>query len=163
MNTGQRNERYARTHILVEATLATCQRLLNALRDERTALESDDSSALADAGSRKQIHLAQLQRHESNRQQLLASYRCEADLEAMRKFIEGFDGNGELMKVWNATIALLAQCRDTNNTNGTIVALRRRQVSEALRILRAGEEVPETYGPEGKKESTGQFRALAQV
>ena len=163
MTDAARQQRFQRTHALLTATVRSCERLLNALLDERGALQANDISALNGAISRKKIHLADLESHEKQRRALLAACRHKDDLAAMQRFIDDNDSRKQLNDLWSRTLQLLGKCREANTTNGVIIAAQRRQRSEAMSIIRQEEAEPDTYGPAGKTETTGQYRALAQV
>lgn len=163
MNPTERNERFACAREVLSPTVEAARRLKGALEDERSALENEDTSALAAAGSRKRVHIGELERLEGQRRQMLARFRYENDLKSMRSFIESCDDRGVLSARWRELIDLLEQCRHLNTVNGTVVQARRHQVSEALSIVRGGDNEAEVYGPGGKTETTGRFRALAEV
>lgn len=149
-------------HILAE-TQQSCERLRNALSDERDALGSNDTELLEAVVGRKKLHLADLEKLEHRRRALLAACNLKDDLPAMQRFVASHDTDGSLVALWRKTMDLVGECRDTNNTNGAIIAAQRQHREKALRLLSQQPEDPETYGPEGKKETTGQFRALAEV
>lgn len=163
MTDAARRQRFERTHALLTATVRSCERLLNALLDERGALQANDVPALNGAISRKKIHLADLEAHEKQRRSLLAACRHKDDLAAMQRFIDDNDNRRQLSELWARTLELLGKCREANTTNGVIIGAQRRQRSEALRVIRQEEVEPDTYGSSGKTETTGQYRALAQV
>ncbi|MEN7342605.1 MAG: flagellar protein FlgN [Pseudomonadota bacterium] len=162
--TTSHQQRFEQCDKLLSATLHSCDLLLKALHDERAAVKSRDPSALNDAVSRKKIHLAELEKHEKQRIALLEACNMPSDLESMKRFVVKNDNNeASLTRVWNATLKRLAECRDANNTNGTIIASQRQMHSDAIDAIRQQEQDPETYGPGGKTETTGQYRALAEV
>ena len=157
-------QRYLRARALLEATAHSCERLLDAMRDERVALQNADTAAVNGAVSRKKIHLADLESHEAERKALLSACGSAVSLDAMQAFIrDNDDPRKTLATLWGQTLDLLAQCRAANNTNGAIIAAQRRQHNEALKVIRQQEAEPETYGPQGQTETTGQYRALAEV
>lgn len=164
MTDSGRQQRFDRTKELLSATLHSCDRLLNALLDESAAVQANDISALNGAVSRKKIHLADLERHEQKRVALLNACKHKSDLESMQQFINNNDSQqATLQDLWSTTLTRLAACRETNNANGAIIAAQRRLHGDALSVLRQQEDPPETYGPGGKTETTGQYRALAEV
>lgn len=163
MNAAERNERFARAREILSPTVEAARRLKSALEDERGALENEDMQALAAAGGRKRVHIGELEKLESRRRQLLEHYRHGDDLSSMRGFIESCDDNGVLSARWRELIEVLEQCRHLNTVNGTVVQARRHQVSEALSVVRGNDSDVEVYGPGGKTETTGRFRALAEV
>ncbi len=163
MNDDARQQRFQRTHALLTATVRSCERLLTALLDARGALTSNDIAALNGAVSRKKIHLADLESHEKQRKSLLAACRHKDDLVSMQRFIDDNDSGKQLTELWARTIELLGKCRNANRTNGAIIAAQQRQRGEAMAVIRQEQPEPETYGPAGKTETTGQYRALAEV
>ncbi|MFK8053613.1 MAG: flagella synthesis protein FlgN [Woeseiaceae bacterium] len=164
MSESARQQRFERTETLLSETLHSCDRLLNALLDERAAVQDNDLAALNGAVSRKKIHLADLERHEQKRVALLSACKHKSDLDSMQRFVADNDNrNAVLQDLWSSTLKRLAECREANNANGAIIAAQRRLHGDALAVLRNQDEPPETYGPGGKTETTGQYRALAEV
>jgi flagella synthesis protein FlgN len=159
----ERNERFARAREILSPTVEAARRLKGALEDERSALENEDMPGLAAAGSRKRVHIGELEKLEARRRQLLERFRYDNDLSSMRSFIEACDDNGVLAARWRELIEVLEQCRHLNTVNGTVVQARRHQVAEALSVVRGSDNDVEVYGPGGKTETTGRFRALAEV
>lgn len=156
-------QRFEQTHALLSDTVKSCERLYNALQDERSALASDDARALDSAVGRKKVHLAELEKLEQRRRALLAACKRKEDLQSMQQFVVENDRNRALQALWSRTLELLAACRKANQTNGAVIASQRRNTSEALGVLRNEPQEPETYGATGKTETTGQYRALAEV
>ena len=163
MTMDARPQRFEHTRTLLVDTQRAAERLINALYDERTALRHDDTSSLTGAVGRKKVHLATLEKLDHQRRGLLASCRYSDDLDGMARFIADHDEGGALEMHWSKTLALLAEGREANTANGAIIATQQRQRAEAMRVLRGMPEEPETYGPEGKTETSGQYRALAEV
>lgn len=157
------SQRFEQTHALLSDTVKSCERLFNALQDERGALASDNASALDSAVGRKKIHLAELEKLEQRRRALLAACKQKEDLQSMQRFVVENDRNRALQALWSRTLELLAACRKANQTNGAVIASQRRNTTEALGVLRNEPQEPETYGASGKTETTGQYRALAEV
>ena len=156
-------QRFEQTHALLSDTVKSCERLYNALQDERVALAGDDAGALDSAVGRKKVHLAALEKLEQRRRALLAACRYKEDLQSMQRFVLDNDRNRELQALWSRTLELLAACRKANQTNGAVINSQRRNTGEALSVLRNEPQEPETYGATGKTETTGQYRALAEV
>ena len=162
-NSAALQQRRTQLQEILTQTQRSCERLRNALSDERDALRSNDTVQLDAAVGRKKLHLADLEKLEQRRRALLAACKLKDDLPAMQRFVTSSDADGSLTKLWQATMEMVAECRDTNNTNGAIIAAQRQHNSKTLGVLRDQPEAPETYGPEGKTETTGQYRALAEV
>ncbi|MEM6817640.1 MAG: flagellar protein FlgN [Pseudomonadota bacterium] len=157
--------RFERTQTLLSETQRAAERLLNALYDERNALRDDDSDALSSCVSRKKMHLDALEKLGHARQAMLAADDFDDTMQGMTTFVRRNDRDGVLESLWSRVIALLSECREANNGNGIIIASQQKQKQEALRVMR-GQDGPsdtETYNPDGKAETTGQYRALAEV
>ncbi|MEL7310333.1 MAG: flagellar protein FlgN [Pseudomonadota bacterium] len=159
------DQRYERTQELLSETQKFAERLLNALYDERNALRDADSNALAACAGRKKVHLAALERLGHERKAMLASNQTADTVQGMNAYIKTLDRGGALETTWSKVIALLSECREANKANGIIITAQHRQNQEALRVMRGdqGQAEPETYSPDGKTETTGQYRALAEV
>lgn len=156
-------QRFEQTRTLLRDTVKSCERLYNALQDERVALAGDDAAALDGAVGRKKIYLADLEKLEQRRRALLSACKRSEDLKSMQRFVVENDRNRELQALWSRTLELLAACRKANQTNGAVIASQRRNTGEAIGVLRNETQEPETYGATGKTETTGQYRALAEV
>ncbi|MEO0364389.1 MAG: flagellar protein FlgN [Pseudomonadota bacterium] len=159
------DQRFERTRTLLGETQKFAERLLNALHDERNALRDTDSNALAACAGRKKVHLAALERLGHERKAMLAASQTADTVQGMNAYIQSLDSTGTLEAAWSKVIALLSECREANNANGIIITAQNRQNQEALRVMRGdqGEAELETYSPDGKTETTGQYRALAEV
>ncbi|MEO1580420.1 MAG: flagellar protein FlgN [Pseudomonadota bacterium] len=158
-------KRFDRILALLNETQRAAERLLNALYDERNALRDDDSDALSSCVSRKKMHLDALEKLGHSRQAMLAADDVEDTMQGMTSYVRRNDRDGALEAVWSKVIALLSECREANNGNGIIIASQQKQKQEALRVMRGqdGTSDTETYNPDGKADTTGQYRALAEV
>ena len=121
--------------------------LATALAAERGALEQADADALHLAGSNKQAQLEKLEQLEAERQQLTRA--VAATTPAQRA-------------AWEDVLAALADCRQTNQSNGQLVGQRLRQVRQALSVL-TGSSDTGVYGPEGTLRVDHRSLSLAEA
>lgn len=122
------------------------------LREEREALARLDQEMLDPIISRKQLlceHLSQLA--EQRRQQL---GRADMASELQRL---------GLTAEWDKLTALAREARELNRINGTIIDARLQHNQQAMALLRAGEDVASTYGPEGLSQNSSSARHLGSA
>ena len=146
---------------VLETALSEATVLRDALERECRALTRIDADELALAGERKHAALEVLDRLEQQRRTLCASGGVEADADGMDALLARYDASGEIAEHWKALIATLGDCRRANAENGTLVASQRRQVLEALNVLRGSGQA--LYGRHGidRPNVTGQTLAEA--
>lgn len=156
---------FERSRALLSETRRNAERLLNALYDERNALRDDNSEAIAACVGRKKVLLATLDKLGHQRQAMLADAGIADNMQGMKRYIDTTDQDGVLNALWQSVVALLSESQEANNGNGIIIAAQQRQKQDALLMLRgqSTEAGTETYSPDGKAETTGQYRALAEV
>lgn len=71
------------------------------------------------------------------------------------------DPENRLARSWERLLQLAERCAELNRTNGGIINLRRRQVTEVLHIIGGGRA--ETYGPGRGGDVPDRKRAIARI
>lgn len=122
--------------------------LVQALEDERVALDESDSRALDQAGARKQSMMRQLEQLDAERQQLLAQLS---------------DSGATLEPEWKQLLGTLRECQQSNLRNGHTVGQRLLQVRRALSILTGHTGNTPIYGQTGALHINLQSRVFAEV
>lgn len=146
-------------------------RLLAALDSEKRALAGRDAQALEDAAGRKQAALAAIEGLERERRKLAQALGYGVSAQDMTQLIArvivefpNTRAVTELSAGWADLGSTLRRCRDTNATNGRVVASLQRRVQQALNLLRGGRGEVATYGRTGSTQLAGaSARALARV
>ncbi|MGE3600031.1 MAG: flagella synthesis protein FlgN [Dehalococcoidia bacterium] len=156
---------------IVAEQCSVASMLLESLSLEKTALAGRDSQALADAANRKQTALAAIERLEVERRRLTQTLGHGASAEDMTQLIArvGVEFPNarpvvELTAAWSSLGSTLRRCRESNATNGRVVASLQRRVQQALNLLRGGRGEVATYGRTGSTQLAGvSARAWARV
>ena len=142
----------------LEEGIGLAEALLQALADERAALESGEPEPLREAVARKEALFPRLQTLESNLRALLPQQGGQT--EALRKL----DGSGTLVARHEHLRILFERCAHQNRINGGIVELSQRHLQQSLAILRGNLGTAEgTYDPRGQlhAESPGHLLSKA--
>jgi flagellar biosynthesis/type III secretory pathway chaperone len=66
-------------------------------------------------------------------------------LSAVEKLLAWADPQGDLKVSWQSNLQLARRCRDINDRNGAIVAVKLGRVQQRLAVLR-GSPMPQVYG-----------------
>ena len=126
------------------------------LAEERRALESRDSTALAALAAQKQAAVRELEGLEARRLRALEQASVPNDAAGMLRLLAGADDQQR----WQDYLALAGRCQQANLTNGAVIRLRHQQITEALAVLSGDRR--ETYGPNGSSRPA-HSRALAEA
>ncbi len=142
----------------LEEGIGLAERLLQALADERTALESGNPEPLREAAARKESLFPSLQRLESELRGMLPHQGSQAEA------LQRLDESGQLATRHKRLRTLLERCAHQNRINGGIVELSQRHIRQSLAILRGNLGATEgTYDPRGRlhTDSTGHLLSKA--
>lgn len=119
------------------------------LAAEREALVAADAAALDRAGARKQALMQQLEQLDAERVQMS---RLEPAAAA------------QLEPRWREVLALLRNCHELNQRNGSLVGQRLAQVRQALAVLTGqGGDAKAVYGPAGELHTALRSHHLASA
>jgi flagella synthesis protein FlgN len=113
---------------------------------EREALDQADPTALNHAGDRKRVLLATLEQ-----------------LEAERLHLASMAGAAPQPPAWQALLAKLQACRETNQRNGQIIGQRLQHVRQALSVLTGQCEESGLYGAAGHLQHAHRSLPLASA
>ncbi|MDH3587981.1 MAG: flagellar protein FlgN, partial [Gammaproteobacteria bacterium] len=120
---------------LIDHELALTHELGAALADERDALRKVDPGALDAATARKQACIEDLSALDSERRHLCTTAGLAPDGSCMERLLIQVDPQGALTQRWQTLLAKLETCREANYSNGAMVRLQKRRVTEALGLL----------------------------
>jgi flagella synthesis protein FlgN len=146
----------------LEAEIACTLRLLELLQEEKRVLRGYDTAALNSLTTAKQHLLRELESHLTQHEQLLQQARVPSGQAGSVAFLRDLPDGDNTRILWDELQLLARQCRDQNEVNGGILALSRRQVQQALDVLRGGERQV-TYGPRGESRDEHHPQHLAKV
>lgn len=137
--------------------------LKETLTDERKALEVQDTEALQSSVAGKKRFIGELEMLETKRQEISVASGFGPGPEEMHEVARWCDEDLEIENRWQHFLQIARQCSDMNQTNGTIIHLRRRHTMSALSCLSRGSSDSETYGPGGREVATLLKRTLAEA
>ena len=139
--------------------LAELERLL--IR-ETVVVNGDDAAAIERIGDVRRSCLDKLTRLDAER---LAPGRMLAfgdGREGFGKLLAWCDSGDALRTRWEQNLLIARRCKDLNDRNGAVVALKLSQVRQALAQLRGGGSVP-VYGRQGSNVQKFARRELGQA
>lgn len=148
---------------LLEEEIRVSTVLWGTIKTEREALRDRDADGLTRASGLKQQCLAELEELDKDRRQMLELAELPADRAAFDTYLESLPDDHPITFRWQRLVGLLDQCRLGNAANGQMVAIQRTHVERALRVLRTGEAMPASYGPDGSPADTSAQRTLSSA
>jgi flagellar biosynthesis/type III secretory pathway chaperone len=141
---------------MLAAGLDAAGRFEALLAEERQALETRDSAALAALATRKQAAVSELESIEARRVRALKQAAIPNDAAGMQRLLASADDQQR----WQDYLDLAGRCQQANMTNGAVIRLRHQQIADALAVLSGDRR--ETYGPNGSGRPANS-RALAEA
>lgn len=149
---------------IVDASTEAADCLQRNLRDERRALELQDSDALGAAADGKRVCVSRLEALEKERQSVFTARHKGPGPEHMPALLAECGADDRIADGWRRFLKLAARCRALNTTNGAIIHRRRQQYAAALRIVSGSRtQSMDTYGPTGGAMPPRSSRALAEI
>jgi flagella synthesis protein FlgN len=133
------------------------------LRDELSALESQDVSALRSIASNKELCVRSMESLESERRTLCTRAGFAADEAGMSDMLKWCDQSNVVTPVWNSLLQCIKRCESLNRTNGAICRMRYEHVVNVLTVFSGGSGTAETYGPGGHSAPRFEQHALARI
>lgn len=148
---------------LIDRELQLTHELGEALAAETDALRTVDPGALDTATARKQICIEDLSALDAQRRQLCSSAGLTADRSGMERLLLLADAKGALTDRWHTLLTKLETCREANNSNGAMVRLQKRRVTEALGILHGEAANNAVYGDTGEVDDSAGNHVHAEI
>lgn len=140
--------------------------LLDALLQEQNALLNNSVTAIERALASKQQPIADLEKLNRQREEILRSKNYPENHAGMATYIHDHDpqDSQKLNTLWQQLQNLGAQCLQQNQLNGSIISTKRIYTHSALSILRGqGLEHPDCYTPAGQAQAKFQSQTLGQA
>ena len=150
-------------HRILDRSLDCANRLEDLLRDERSALELQDTEKLRTVTTSKELCVQCLESLESERATLCEAAGHDASESGMKDMLRWCDRSSVVTPIWNRLLQSARQCKALNLTNGAIGRLRYEHLMSALAVLNGGSSDTPLYGPEGQESARFEQRALARV
>jgi flagella synthesis protein FlgN len=136
--------------------LAQLERLLDR---EHATIIANDVEGLAKAGDERHTCMTALLRIEDERRSLCRMLNASTDAAGLHQVLIWCDPGQSLRKAWEACAASAKHCRERDDRNGALVAVRLKRVEGALGALTG--ETLSTYGPRGVYQGTRGSRVVA--
>ena len=148
---------------LIEQCLDYGSRLEALLRDELSALESQDVTILHSLSSSKELCVRSMDDLESERRTLSTRAGHAPDETGMADMLKWCDKSNRVTPVWNSLLQVIRRCDSLNRTNGAICRMRYEHVVNVLTAFSGGNGTTETYGPGGQSATRFEQHALARI
>jgi flagellar biosynthesis/type III secretory pathway chaperone len=140
---------------LLLGELAELKRFCALIEEERNVLTGAQADRLPDIAAAKASLAAQLSEFQIQRESLLAREGLPKGREGLEAWLERQPKSDvDTRRLWTELLALAAQARDGNETNGRLINLLLKQNQDALSVLLGG-------GSESIYGADGQSRTLA--
>jgi flagella synthesis protein FlgN len=140
---------------LLDKAAACARDLLHCLLQEREHLASRNLDDMQETTKTKMALFQQLESVEKQRHELLLASGYDAGNKAGMEGLLGMLGaKGAVLRTrWKEVLDTLATCRETNQINGGILELGKRQTEQALAVLRGQAGQSGLYDEGGTTES----------
>ena len=150
------------THML-PAELECARQLLDTLAVEHQALIRGDADSISAASSLKLQQMQRFQHLLSERDRILIKFGFPPGKEGTDAILSSGPADAATLENWEELKKMAVRLRDSNDLNGSIVALGQRHVQQALDILIGRAEENQTYGPAGDRSKGHRSNSLAKA
>ncbi len=151
----------------LERVLGDETRLLGELEQllEREAgvVRGSDASAIENIGGTRHQCVTALTRLDAERMEACRMLSYQANRDGFERLLAWCDPSHALRQKWQANLQVARRCKDLNDRNGAVVALKLGQVRQLLSTLRGGAASAQTYGRQGSRFEGFQRRELGQA
>jgi len=113
---------------------------------ETHVLQGEDVAAIHAIGTERHRCVERLTRLDAERTDLCRMLSFGTGLAALERLLAWADPEGQLGARWQTNLQLARRCREINDRNGAIVAVKLGRVQQRLALLR-GSPMPPVYGP----------------
>ncbi len=132
------------------------------LRRESAVVRSDDASAIENIGGSRQHCVDALSRLNSERTATCRMLSFGEGRAGFEKLLTWCDADHALYARWQRNLEVAGRCKDQNDRNGAVVAVKLGQVQQLLATLRGGSVEP-AYGRQGARFDGFAQRELGQA
>jgi flagella synthesis protein FlgN len=139
--------------------LAELQQLL---QREADIVRGDDASAIESIGGSRHRCIDQLTRLDQERAAACRMLSFGTGREGFEKLLSWCDPGRSLHARWQDNLRIARRCKELNDRNGAVVALKLGQVQQLLSTLRGGAAAP-VYGRQGVRFEGFGMRDLGQA
>ncbi|HEX4052001.1 MAG TPA: flagellar protein FlgN [Steroidobacteraceae bacterium] len=132
------------------------------LARETHILQGEDVTAIQHIGSERHRCVERLTRLDAERGDLCRMLSFGSGLTAIEKLLGWADPQGQLQAQWQSNLQVASRCREINDRNGAIVAVKLGRVQKRLALLR-GSPLPPVYSPRPARHTALAARDLGQA
>lgn len=129
------------------------------LKQEQEALVRADPGSLSDINNQKLTLLADLDRHEQMRAQILQSAPGENTRDAMSRWLADHTDQKATADMWQALMGLAREAKRLHDLNGQLITLHLQRTSELLAVLKRSEHQT-LYGANGQAHQSSGSRII---
>lgn len=140
---------------LLDTDIHTCQKLLQILEQEFSALNERKLEQLQLLLDQKQPLLVQLNQNASKRSNILRQQGFEPDSQGFAQLASQSAISTQLTHSHQSLGELLEQCQSANMRNGRLIRANQTSVNSALNIIRGGHNEPSLYDKLGSTSNKG--------
>ena len=116
------------------------------LTRETQVLQGEDVTAIHNIGSERHRCVERLTRLDAERTDMCRMLSFGDGVGALETLLSWADPQGQLQQQWQSNLDTARRCREINDRNGAIVAVKLGRVQQRLAVLR-GSPLPAVYGP----------------
>ena len=132
------------------------------LRRESDVVRGDDATAIENIGGSRQHCVDSLGRLDAERTTTCRMLSFGEGRTGFEKLLAWCDSDRKLRARWQHNLEVAGRCKDLNDRNGAVVALKLGQVQQLLATLRGGSVEP-AYGKQGARFDGFARRELGQA
>jgi flagellar biosynthesis/type III secretory pathway chaperone len=132
------------------------------LKQETLILRGDDTAAIERIGATRHACMAELTRLSGERDNSCQMLSFGTGRDAFEKLLAWCDAGGELNRRWQSNLTQARRCRDLNDRNGALVAVKLNHVQKLLTAIRGGDAEP-VYAQQASRFSGFATRELGQA
>lgn len=143
----------------LEDELSAARQLLRLLKDEQQHLVAADTDALIGLTEQKTAFVTRMSEASSRRANAFAANNVGTTATAVQTWLARVDA--KTSGAWNELMAVAAQARELNRTNGLLIAHHLTNNQHALQVLQGNANVGRFYGPDGQSTAGNSGRTFA--
>lgn len=147
---------------LLDREYRALQGFVTLLRREQALLEAGTTDSLAALAEEKLKAATELADFSATRDSKLIHSGLQPGRAGMDAWTTTPAGAGYRQQ-WQQLLALTAEARGLNDTNGQLINIRMQNNQQALSILMAAADQAVTYGPDGQQQTGGGGRSLGSA
>lgn len=134
---------------VTQQELSLLENFVALLKTEQESLVRADPGSLPEINAQKLSLLAELDRHEQARTQILQPTPGENTREAMSRWLVENANRVDAAKAWQALMNLAREAKRLHDLNGQLIAMHLQQTGELLAVLKRSENQA-LYGANGQ-------------